>query len=185
VGVAAARQARSEDLLVLKEVSGSAASFTVLRYLVDAERDMAIPVAIVLSHQETGRLWFRLLYEDEQIAGASLGEMMPYLELARDQIAAWHRAGTLPYAHEALAPLSTAWWAQVRRLMQWRVRLDPTRPIDCRCAEEEIERLYEAWIRPSRTDKEHLVPERFPSEIEPHEPEKPSAPSPVSTGVSG
>jgi hypothetical protein len=161
----------------LKGGSGSADSCTVLRYLVDAERDVTVPVAIVLSHEETGQLWFRLPREEEQIAGVSQGEIMPYLELARDQIVAWHRAGTLPYAPEAPPPLSAAWWAQVRRLMQWRVRLDTTRPIDCRCAEEEIERLYEAWVRPSPAPKESVLPERLLAggELPEPEPERPPA----------
>jgi hypothetical protein len=152
---------------------------------VNPERDLTVPVAIILSDQQTGQLWFRLPREGEQIEGVSLGEIMPYLELARDQIVAWQRADTLPYAPQPLAPLSAAWWTQVRRLMRWRVQLDPTRPIDCRCAEEELEPLYEAWVRPSLAGKRHVCPESASSGSEPSEPEEAVASLPVSTVIPG
>jgi hypothetical protein len=115
----------------------------------------------------------------EQIEGVSLPEILRYLELARDQIVAWHRADTLPYATDSLAPLSAAWWGQVRRLMRWRVLLDPTRVIDCHCAEQEIERLYEFWVRPSTGDID------FPSVRELREPAEAAIPMPASTSAQG
>jgi hypothetical protein len=86
--------------------------------------------------------------EGEVIAGVSLTTAIPYLALARRQIEGWLQAGTLPYALEPLPPLSTAWWGLVRRLMQWRVRLERTRPIAVRSTDTEIETLYEALVRP-------------------------------------
>jgi hypothetical protein len=132
----------------LKEASGLVDSCIILRYLMDPEREITVPIGIALSDEATGSLWFRLPREGEAVAGVCLATALPYLEMARDQIEGWLRSGTLPYALEPLPPLSVAWWNQVRRLMQWRVRLDPPRPIDCRRPEEEIEALYTAWVRP-------------------------------------
>src|SRR5262249_22622520 len=127
-------------------VTCSADSCTVLRYLVDPERDVTVPVGVILSSQKPGKVWFRLPHVGEEIDGVSLAAARPYLEMARIQIEAWLRAGTLPYATEPLPPLSDEWWAQVRRLMQWRVRLDVTRPIDCDAAEAGLEQLYAALV---------------------------------------
>jgi len=134
----------------------SADSCTALRYLVDPERDVTVPVGVILSNQEEGRVWFRLPHAGEEIAGVSLAAALPYLEMARAQIEAWLRAGTLPYTSEPLPPLSGAWWEQVRRLMQWRVRLDLTRPVDCRSAEAELEQIYRALVSPPPAASEAL-----------------------------
>jgi len=107
-----------------------------------------VPVGVILSDQEGGRIWFRLPHAEEEIEGVSLPAAMPYLDMARVQIEAWARHGTLPYACESLPPLSAEWWGQVRRLMQWRVRLDPALPIDCHAPEAELELLYGALVRP-------------------------------------
>jgi hypothetical protein len=115
---------------------------------VDPEREITVPAGIVLSDEEAGSLWFRLPQEGEEIAGVCLTSAGPYLEMAREQIEEWRRSGTLPYAREPAPPLSPAWWEHVRGLMQWRVRLDPPRPIDCRHPKTEIESLYTAWVRP-------------------------------------
>ena len=137
-----------------EEVSRSVDSCIILRYLVDPEREITVPIGIVLSDEATGSLRFRLPGEGEAVAGICLATARPYLEMARAQIEAWQRAGTLPYAREPLAPLSPAWWEQVRGLMQGRVRLDPPRPIDCRCPEAEIEALYRAWVQPQASPPE-------------------------------
>jgi hypothetical protein len=167
-----------------KEASYSADSCTILQYLVDVERDLTVPVAVVLSSQEHGRLWFRVPQEDERIDALPLSTARPYLEMARIQIEKWLEEGTLPYALAPLTPLSTAWWEHVRRLMPWRVRVGPTRTIDCLYAEEEIERLYEFWVRPSSPKKEYPAEGVTALEREHHEPE-PSPPIAVSTPAPG
>jgi hypothetical protein len=138
----------------LKEVSCSVDSCIVLRYLVDAEREITVPVGIVLSDEATGSLRFRLPREGEEIAGVCLTIARPYLEMAQAQIEAWLQSGTLPYALEPPPPLSLSWWDHVRGLMQWRVRLDPPRVIDCRLPEEEIEALHRAWVQPQSPSQE-------------------------------
>jgi hypothetical protein len=123
-------------------------SYTVLRYLVDAKRDVSVPLGITLWNSEHGRLWIRLPQEGESVDGASTRQARGYAALVRDKILGWHRLGELPYQTEALEPLSDAWWEQVRRLLQWRVRLGPIRSVTCRDPEQEIERLYETWVQP-------------------------------------
>jgi hypothetical protein len=73
---------------------------------------------------------------------------MPSIELALSKIDTWLRAGGLPYAHESPRALSEGWWEQVRKLMQFRVRIGPVRPIDCSRPDEELEGLYEAIVKP-------------------------------------
>jgi hypothetical protein len=130
-----------------------------LRYLADAEREITVPVGVVLSNQEEGRLWFRLPREEERIEGVSLSTAGPHLHMARVQIEAWLHDGKLPYATAPFAPLSAAWWEQVRRLMPWQVRLDPPRLVDCRDAQDEVQRLYKFWVRPSAPAEELVSPD--------------------------
>jgi hypothetical protein len=167
-----------------KEASYSADSCTILQYLVDAERDLTVPVAVVLSSQEHGRIWFRLPQEGELIDAVPHSTARVYLELARSQIEVWLQEGRLPYATEPLAPLSAEWWEHVRRLMPWRVRVGLTRTIDCRCVEEEIERLYAFWVRPSSPEKGHHPEEVMTPTRGLQEPEA-STPIAVSTRAPG
>jgi hypothetical protein len=89
-----------------KEASYSVDSCIVLRYLVDSEREMTVPIGIALSNEAAEALRFRLPSEGEEVAGVCLSAAAPYLEMARDQIEAWLRVGTLPYTVEPLPPLS-------------------------------------------------------------------------------
>jgi hypothetical protein len=131
-------------------------SCTTLRYVVDAKRDVTLPVGVVIWNQQEKWLRFRLPKEGERIDGVAIATAAPYLDVARSQIEGWLHHGKLPYAREALRPLSDAWWDQVRRLLQWRIRVGPVQPIDCRQPEEEIEALYEALVQPHAPARERV-----------------------------
>lgn len=168
-----------------KEASCSADRCIILRYLVDVEREMTAPVGIVLSNQDEGRLWFRLPREGEEVEGIPISTAIPYLEMARDQIEAWSRGTSLPYTPASPTPLSAEWWEQVRRLMPWAVRLDPVRTIDCRTADEEIESLYEFYVRPISPAMAQSASSEptFSRDIE--EEASPNEPAVAATGVPG
>lgn len=140
-----------------KRVTDWICSYAVLRYLVDPVRDVTVPLGIVLWSPEHGQLWLRLPRDGERVDGASTRQARGYARLVRDKILGWRRLGELPYQTEALVPLSDAWWEQVRCLLQWRIRLGPVRSVTCRDPETEIERLYEAWVRPLPAAPEEIT----------------------------
>jgi hypothetical protein len=123
-------------------------SYAVIRYLVDAERDVSVPIGIALTAPDEGYLRFRLPQEGERIPDVPTAAAKPVVELARTKIEHWLRTGEVPYAKQPLEPLSEAWWDQARKLMQFRVRIGAVQPIDCQRPEEEIETLYEAIVKP-------------------------------------
>jgi hypothetical protein len=122
--------------------------YTVIRYLVDADRDVSVPIGIALSNPEENFLLFRLPQEGERVSDVPTAAAKLVVELARTKIEHWLQTGEVPYAKQPLVPLSDAWWDQVRKLMQFRVRIGSVQPIDCQRSEEEIETLYEAIVKP-------------------------------------
>jgi hypothetical protein len=127
---------------------GSIYSCATLRYLVDPQREITIPVGVILWSEQQNRLWFRLPLEGESVDGAPGAQVRGYLGIAREKIEGWHRLGELPYQTEQRPPLSAGWWEEVRRLLQWRVRLGSVWSLVCSDPEIEIERLYQALVRP-------------------------------------
>jgi hypothetical protein len=123
-------------------------SCTTLRYLVDARREVTVPLGVILCSPEEGRIWFRLPGAGERIAGVPLAAARADLELVRSQIEGWLRLGQLPYAKEPLVPLSVAWWEQVRGLLQWSVRLGPVHALAGGDPEAELEALYARTVQP-------------------------------------
>jgi hypothetical protein len=123
-------------------------NYAVIRYLSDAERGITVPVGIALCNTDQGSLQFRFPSQDERIPEVLLATAQPFLQLTEAKIRAWHQNGELPYATEPLAPLSEAWWDQVRKLMTFRVQIGTVQTIDCIRPEDEIETLYEAVVHP-------------------------------------
>jgi hypothetical protein len=140
-----------------KAVENSAYSCATLRFLVDAEREITVPVGVILWSAEEGRIWFRLPREGERIKDVPLAAACSTLDLVRSQIEGWHRLEQLPYAKDTLQPLSAAWWNQVRRLLQWSVRLGPTSVLDVEDPQEELEALYRRVVKPARTARRGRV----------------------------
>jgi hypothetical protein len=128
--------------------AGSTYSCATLRYLVDPGREITIPAGVILWSQPENRLWFRLPREGEALDGVPAAQARAYLEIIREKIEGWRRLGELPYQTAPLLPLSAAWWEEVRRLLQWRVRLGPIQPLVCHNPEAELEGLYEALVQP-------------------------------------
>lgn len=122
--------------------------YTVLRYLIDVERGVSIPIGIILSAPDQDYLRFRLPRDGESIPGVPSAKAKPVIDLARTKIEYWLKTGEVPYAKQPLEPLSQSWWDQVRKLMQFRVQIGAVQPIDCLNPEEEIETLYEAIVKP-------------------------------------
>jgi hypothetical protein len=91
-------------------------------YLTDPSSETTVPVGVVLWNAGTG--WWRIRVPQQD--------------------------GALPYSREPLAPWSEAWWEQVRRLMQFTIRMGPAQIVDCRDPEREIEALFEGLVRPRR-----------------------------------
>lgn len=123
-------------------------NYAVIRYLSDADRGITVPVGIVLCNTDQNSLRFRFPKPEERIPEIPLVTAQPFLQLAQAKIEAWHRSGELPYTTGPLAPLSEAWWEQVRKLMAFRVQIGAVQTLDCIRPEDEIETLYEAVVHP-------------------------------------
>jgi len=143
-----------------KADENSAYSCAPLRYLVDADREITVPVGVILWSEEEDRIWFRLPKEGERIKDVPLAAACATLDLVRSQIEGWHRVGRLPYAEETLQPLSTAWWDQVRRLLQGSVRLGPASVLDVDEPQEALEALYRRLVKPAQSVRQerHRLP---------------------------
>jgi hypothetical protein len=133
--------------------SGSSFSYAVIRYLADIERDVTVPVGIILCNAERQWLQFRLPRPEERIPEVSLATAQPLLQLAEAKIQRWLQSGDVPLADHASPPLTEAWWEQVRNLMAFRVRLGEVQAIDCLRPEEEIDTLFEAIVHPQVSQK--------------------------------
>jgi hypothetical protein len=123
-------------------------NYAELRYLVDRQREITVPIGIVFWSANQGRLWFRLPHEEEQIDSVPPVQARAYAEIVRAKIEGWHQLGELPYQGQPLERLGHAWWEAVRRLLQWRVRLGPVRVVTCCDPEAELERLFQALVQP-------------------------------------
>jgi WD40 repeat protein len=66
----------------------------------------------------------------------------------RAKLEGWLPLGELPYETETHPPLSAGWWEQVRRLLQWRVRLGSTQSFVGRDPEADLEQLHQVFVQP-------------------------------------
>ena len=133
---------------MLSNSTSEAYSYTTIRYLIDADRNIDVPVGIVLCNADKKQLLFRLPTEDERITNVPNATANVSLEATKAKIENWLETGRLPYAQENLIPLSEAWWTQVRKLLQFRVRIGIVLPINCQHPEEEVETLFDAVVKP-------------------------------------
>jgi hypothetical protein len=129
-------------------------NWTTLRYLLDPQREITVPMGVILWSEDQKRLWFRLPQEDERLPTASGCADVPaeqaraYLEFTRAKLEGWLQLGELPYQAEPHPPLSEGWWEQVRRLLQWRVRLGSIHSLVTCDPEADLEQLYQAVVQP-------------------------------------
>jgi hypothetical protein len=136
-------------------------NWTTLRYLVDPQREITIPMGVILWSEKEQQLWFRLPQEGERVPppsgcdGVPAAQARTYLEMTRAKLEGWStlpsggtRLGELPYQTEPHPPLSEGWWEEVRRLLQWRVRLGPCQSLVCHDPEADLEQLYQALVQP-------------------------------------
>jgi hypothetical protein len=129
-------------------------NWTTLRYLVDPQREITVPMGVILWNEEEQRLWFRLPQEGERVPPATGCDGVPtaqartYLEMTRAKLEGWHQLGELPYQTKPPSSLSEGWWEEVRRLLQWRVRLGSCQSLVCRDPEADLEQLYQAFVQP-------------------------------------
>lgn len=122
--------------------------YAVFRFVTDPDRDVSVPVGVAIWGSDPSSLRIRLPATTERFKGMSASEVIPFLSLLKSQIEGWLKRGEVPYQAEPLVPLSEVWWEHVRRLMQFRVRIDEPRPMECISPDREIEALYEAVAKP-------------------------------------
>jgi len=79
---------------MLPNRSSEAYSYTTIRYLIDADRNIDVPVGIVLCNTDQRRLFFRLPLEEERITNVSSATAKASLKLAQTKIEHWLKTGS-------------------------------------------------------------------------------------------
>jgi hypothetical protein len=145
-------------------------NYATLRYLADPQREITIPMGVILWDEADRRLWFRLPEERERVpaasgcAGVPAAQARAYLALTRAKLEGWLQLRELPYQTEPPPPLSDGWWELVRRLLQWRVRLGSIHSLVSRDPEADLEQLYQTFVQPLPATPEAAAwPEAVPA----------------------
>jgi hypothetical protein len=118
-----------------------------LRYLTDLEREVSVPVGVVL-FAEGMPLWGIRTPASGEILPALSGEALPGITIMRDLLRGWLSSGELPYAPDSLTRYSLAWWQHLTGLLGHRVRLESIRPTLCESPVADLETLYQVIVRP-------------------------------------
>jgi hypothetical protein len=135
--------------------TSQASSYSVLTFVTDELRRTEIPVGIALwsSRSNEEGVQVRLASGREKLPGFRQ-DWMPYLDMVSSQLNGWLAEERLPYDTEKLKPQSDAWWRHLRNLLVHRVRLTEPKAIDCKDAKEEADLLFEAVVRPQKSEEE-------------------------------
>jgi hypothetical protein len=136
------------------DVAGRRWHVATLRYLIDPEREVLVPVGVVLFAEGVSLWGVRTLRKEEFLSGVA-SESLPGIALMRDLLVGWLASGELPYATDAVTPYSLAWWRHLAGLLGHRVRLETIRPTLCETPASDLETLYQVIVRPMdrQTDK--------------------------------
>lgn len=130
-------------------------SYSVLTFVTNELSRTEIPVGVALwnSCDADDGVQLRILSGADRLPGFKQ-EWMPYLDLVSTQIHGWLHEKHLPYDTDNLEPRDDAWWKHLRNLLVHRVRVSEPKAIDCRDANEEADLLFEAVVRPQKSEDE-------------------------------
>jgi hypothetical protein len=126
----------------------SSFSYTVFRYVKDAQRDFTIPVGLALWSDDAKFVQVRLVRAEDKVSHLSKIDDLPYIELSSRKLAHWIAEGALPHQRSQLSPYADNWWRHVRDLLIHRVRASEPLPVDCKDPNAEIEPLFRSIVRP-------------------------------------
>lgn len=96
--------------------------WTTLRYLVNPQREITVPIGVILWSEEQQRLSFRLPQQDERLPTVSGCDEVPvaqpraHLAITRAKLEGWLRLGELSYQTVLNQPPSEGWWEAVDHL---------------------------------------------------------------------
>lgn len=107
-----------------------------------------VPVGVIIWSSDGGIFRYRVPARGERVRGVEMRDIDFHLQITLRQITAWRDRGHLPYMTVEASRFSEAWWNQVRRLLDFRIKLGAVLPIDCQDPSEELDPLYEAVVKP-------------------------------------
>jgi hypothetical protein len=87
-------------------------SCATLRYLVDSDRDVTVPVGVILWNTETSWWDMRFPTEGERVPQVP-AQSSTYLRLVKSQLTNWIESNRLPYS-EPKEKLSAEWWLSLK-----------------------------------------------------------------------
>lgn len=122
--------------------------YCTIRYVTDWRKDISVPVGVAIWGLGDGQFHLRLPQPSEKLEHVETAALSPQIASFETEIRKWLREGDLPYARTVLEPLTDEWWAHVRRLLDFSIRVDVPKPIDCVKPEAELEYLFEAAVQP-------------------------------------
>jgi hypothetical protein len=127
-------------------------SYSVFNFVTDDVSGTTVPVGVALWSSSPARVRVRIA-DKERVKGLQ-ASARPYIELVRRQVDQWIKNERLPYASEKVSPNTEQWWSHLSNLLVHRIRVSEPHAIACRNADEEIELLFEALVKPQRNNKE-------------------------------
>ena len=107
-----------------------------------------MPIGVAIWGNDISSLKIRFPKSGERLTGISTKDAQIYLEIVKRQLYDWLSSDSLPYAKDLMVPLSEEWWDHVRKLLQFKVRVDEPKSIECIDPDIEIDFLYEAAVKP-------------------------------------
>jgi hypothetical protein len=123
-------------------------SCSTVRLITDPARDGSVPVGLFLWNESESKLLHRFPKDGERLEGTTVAHALPYIEAAVEDIASWSKLPVLPFASAPIKPLSIDWWSHVSQLMHHGIKIDPPKVIDVRTPVEEIDSLFDYYVRP-------------------------------------
>lgn len=137
----------------LEAVTDSSFRYATLRFLVDADRDITIPVGVMLWNASKNWWALRIPRTEETIHGVSMTQARPYLEAAQHKLSTWIERGKLPLSPEPLDRLSDEWWTHAQKLLKHSIRVGPIQSVDVNEPQSELDTLFDAVIKPEVNER--------------------------------
>lgn len=128
-------------------------SYSIFSYVTDDVRGTSIPVGIALWGSDPEQVRLRVVRDDEHVKGLKAGAL-PQIRLVQSQILHWIKRRDLPYASRAMSPNSEQWWRHLMNVLEHRIRVSDPHAVATYNAEEDIDLLFEALVKPERDEKQ-------------------------------
>lgn len=124
--------------------------YTILRALVDEDRDTSVPVGVAAWNSDKEWFEIRVLAEDERLPKVT-PSLQRFGTMMQAQLGRWAAEQRVPYSEGPLPPWRAGFWSAVSEILTTAIRVDPPRAIDpTRDTPDDLEALFEAVVQPKQ-----------------------------------